>query len=265
MDSHGSTSLTTSGSALPTAGGSTLLTTSGHWVLAAGIIIAAVVFGWFFKTSRDTQDSVRVVGSASKRVVSDIVKWRLSIARTATEQGISEGYARLHDDVQNAIERLKSFGVTDEEITVQSISTYPIYNPTGVGALGDGTSSEHNINQSILVISPKVADIERLAVDPRTIIGEGVVLQNSNLEYFHSDLAAIKRELLKDAMIDARARAEVLAGAGEVRITKLLNSSVGVFQITEPFSTEVSDYGMYTTSTKQKDITVTVRAAFMVE
>jgi hypothetical protein len=197
-------------------------------VLAAGIIIAAAVFGWFFKTSRDTQDSVRVVGSASKRVVrlcspqvvSDIVKWRLSIARTATEQGISEGYARLLDDVQSTIERLKSFGVTDEEVTVQStgvgalgVSTYPIYNPTGVGALGDGTSSGHNINQSILVISPKVADIEKLAVDPKTIIGEGVVLQNSNLEYFHSDLAAIKRELLKDAMIDARAR----RGAGRSR------------------------------------------------
>ncbi len=229
-----------------------------YWVLAFGIIVAAAVFGWFFKSARETQDNVRVVGSASKRVTSDIVKWRLSIARTASEQGISEGYARLHDDVQGTIARLKSFGVVDEEITVQAISTWPIYD-------ANGQPSGHNISQSILVISPKVADIEKLAVDPKTIIGEGVILQNSNLEYFHSDLAVIKRDLLKDAMIDARARAEVLADAGGVTITKLLNSSVGVFQITEPFSTEVSDYGMYTTSTKQKDITVTVRAAFMVE
>ncbi len=227
-------------------------------VLAIGIIIAAVIFGWFFKSAREAQDSVRVVGSASKRVVSDTVKWRLSIARTATEQEISEGYRRIHDDVQSTIARLKAAGITDDEITVQAISTYPIYNPNGV-------STGHNINQSILVISPKVADIEKLAVDPKTVVGEGVVLQNSNLEYFHSDLAAIKRDLLKDAMVDARARADVLAEAGGVRITKLLNSSVGVFQITEPFSTEVSDYGMYTTGTKQKDITVTVRAAFMVE
>ncbi len=237
---------------------STALTTGGHWVLAAGIVIAAIVFGWFFKASRATEDNVRVVGSASKRVVSDIVKWRLSIARTASESGISEGYRRLHDDVQATITRLKSFGVADDEITVQAISTYPIYTQSG-------TTNGHNINQSILVISPKVTDIEKLAVDPQQSIAEGVVLQNSNLEYFHSDLAAIKRELLKDAMIDARARADVLAEAGGVHITKILNSSVGVFQITEPFSTEVSDYGMYTTSTKQKDITVTVRAAFKVE
>jgi len=230
----------------------------GNVILAIGIVVAAVVFGWFFKSSRETQDNVRVVGSASKRVVSDIVKWRLSISRTATEEGISEGYRRLHDDVQGTITRLKSAGVVDDEVTVQAISTWPIYNQSG-------QPSGHNISQSILVISPKVADIEKLAVDPKLIMGEGVVLQNSNLEYFHSDLAVIKRELLKDAMIDGRARAEVLAGAGGVRITKLLNSSVGVFQITEPFSTEVSDYGMYTTSTKQKDITVTVRAAFMVE
>lgn len=231
---------------------------AGHLMLAIGVVIAAIVFGWFFKTSRATEDNVRVVGSASKRVVSDIVKWRLSIARTATDAGISEGYRFLHDDVQSTIGRLRSSGVTDDEVTVQAISTYPIYNQSG-------TPSGHNISQSILVISAKVTDIEKLAVDPKNIIGEGVVLQNSNLEYFHSDLAAIKRDLLKDAMIDARARAEVLAGAGGVTITKLLNSSVGVFQITEPFSTEVSDYGMYTTSTKQKDITVTVRAAFKVE
>ncbi|MCI0665701.1 MAG: SIMPL domain-containing protein, partial [Acidobacteria bacterium] len=118
--------------------------------------------------------------------------------------------------------------------------------------------------QSILIISPRVAEIEKLAQDPKGIF-EGVVLENSNLEYFHSDLATIKRELLKDAMLDARARADVLASASSVRISRLLNSSVGVFQITEPFSTEVSDYGMYTTSTKQKDITVTVRASFMVQ
>lgn len=230
----------------------------GYWVLAIGVILAAAVFGWFFKSAREVQDNVRVVGSASKRVTSDIIKWRLSISRTAAEQGISEGYSRLHDDVQATIARLKSNGVADDEITVQAISTWPIYN-------SEGQPSGHNISQSILIISPKVADIEKLAVDPKGIIGDGVILQNSNLEYFHSDLAEIKRDLLKDAMVDARARAEVLAGAGGVTIIKLLNSSVGVFQITEPYSTEVSDYGMYTTSTKQKDITVTVRASFMVE
>ena len=37
----------------------------------------------------------------------------------------------------------------------------------------------------------------------------------------------------------------------------------GVFQITEPYSTEVSDYGVHNTSTRVKEITVTVHATFL--
>jgi hypothetical protein len=38
-----------------------------------------------------------------------------------------------------------------------------------------------------------------------------------------------------------------------------------VFQITEPFSTEVSDFGVHNTATKRKEITVTVHATFEME
>jgi hypothetical protein len=35
-----------------------------------------------------------------------------------------------------------------------------------------------------------------------------------------------------------------------------------VFQITEPYSTEVSGFGVHNTATRQKEITVTVHASF---
>jgi len=41
------------------------------------------------------------------------------------------------------------------------------------------------------------------------------------------------------------------------------NSAVGVFQITEPYSMEVSDYGVHNISTWAKDITVTENASFV--
>jgi hypothetical protein len=43
---------------------------------------------------------------------------------------------------------------------------------------------------------------------------------------------------------------------------KLREARAGVFQITEPYSTEVSDYGIYNTGTKQKSISVTLTAYF---
>ncbi len=39
-------------------------------------------------------------------------------------------------------------------------------------------------------------------------------------------------------------------------------ANVGVFQITEPYSTEISDYGVFDTNTKEKDITVTMNVTF---
>jgi hypothetical protein len=36
----------------------------------------------------------------------------------------------------------------------------------------------------------------------------------------------------------------------------------GVFQITSRFSTDVSDYGIYDTSSKEKDITAVVSVSF---
>jgi len=176
----------------------------------------------------------------------------------ATEQGISDAYQRIHDDVQRTIGRLKTRGIKDENITIQAITTNQLYG-------SEGRKSGYDVQQAILIISRNVGDLEQMAADPKSILDQGTILGVSDLEYFLSDLPKTKKELLAEAMKDARSRAEEIAGASGVRISKLLTSSVGVFQITEPFSTEVSDYGIYNTSTKQKDITVTVRASFAVE
>jgi CheY-like chemotaxis protein len=67
------------------------------------------------------------------------------------------------------------------------------------------------------------------------------------------------------AAADARRRAEEIAGGSEMTIDKIVSARAGVFQITAPFSTEVSDYGVHDTSTRKKEITVTVHATFSVE
>jgi hypothetical protein len=118
------------------------------------------------------------------------------------------------------------------------------------------------LQQSLFVITAKIEAIEDLALNPSVLTERGAVLQNSSLEYFYSKLADIKTELLAEAAKDAQRRAGEIAKNSGVSLGKVASLRAGVFQITEPFSTEVSDYGMYNTQTKQKDITVTVRATF---
>ena len=72
----------------------------------------------------------------------------------------------------------------------------------------------------------------------------------------------LKKELIGAATKDALARAKEVTSSAKTRLGKLKTARSGVFQITEPYSTDVSDYGFYNTSTKAKSISVTVTAEF---
>lgn len=106
-------------------------------------------------------------------------------------------------------------------------------------------------------------ELEAIALDPGSLLESGVVLQHARLEYFFSGIDELKHSLLGQATEDARRRAEEIAGGSGLAIDRIVAARAGVFQITEPFSTEVSDYGVHNTSTRTKEITVTVHATFL--
>lgn len=231
------------------------MTNKASLILALALLGAAAIAGKFHYESRQMDETIRVVGAATQSITSDIIKWRVSLARSVAENELSSGYALIRQDVETVTTRLRESGIEEGGISIQSVNTYPMFDR-------NGQRSGYNVNQQILIISHNVEQIEALAFDPGRILSGGIRLENSYVEYFSSDLANIKRNLLRAAVEDARRRAEEIAVGGGVTITTLASASVGVFQITEPFSTEISDYGMHSTSTRQKDIAVTVRATY---
>lgn len=222
-------------------------------VLAAGLVIAATVFGAFFFQARDTGNTVQTVGAATERFTADIAKWRLTLTRQAGVFDQQAGYAGLSQDVASLRRQLAEFGISDANLSVQPPNSYPTYY--------DGTITGYQVQQSLFVISPDVESLERMALDPVSLETGGASLQQSTLEYFYGDLDTLKRDLLARATEDARSRAREIAG-GEVR--HMVSARAGVFQITEPYSTEVASYGMHSTSTRNQEITVTVHATFSV-
>jgi uncharacterized protein len=75
-------------------------------------------------------------------------------------------------------------------------------------------------------------------------------------------LADIRPGLLAQAVRDAQNRGKVLVEASGAKLGKLRDVQVGVFQVTSPNSTQVSDYGIYDTSTLKKDVTAVVNVTF---
>lgn len=227
-------------------------------VLSAGVLLGAVAFGAFFHSARQPERTIAVVGAATRSFTADIVKWRLSISRQVGEDGLQRGFEQIHDDVASLRAALLAAGIPDSAITLQPPSAQPQYSP-------QGGRSGYSIVQPLYIVSTDIAQVEGIALDPGRFLTGGLALEYSQLEYFYSGIAELKHALLADATRDAKARAEEIAGSAGGRVGNVVTARAGVFQITEPYSTEVSSYGVHNTSTRAKEITVTVHGEFRLE
>lgn len=227
-------------------------------ILGVAFVLGATFFGEFFVRARTDDNVIRVVGWASQQFESDIVKWRITIGRTTAVNEARAGYASLRRDRNLLVAFLTSNGIQSSEISIQPVNRNTIYDE-------QGRPSGYSFTQTFDVVSPRIDTVERLALNPDVLYEQGVAVQSSNLEYYLSRLTELKRELLAEATRDARARAEEIARSTGARVGRLGGARAGVFQITEPYSTEVSDYGIYSTTTRKKNVTITVSATFGID
>lgn len=225
-------------------------------ILSIGLVAAAAIFGIFFLKARVPEHKIQVVGSARKQFDTDIVKWRLTVSRNAGLTNIAESYTLLSEDIGRLTAELAAIGIESGGIEIQPISTNPVYNPQ------TGAVTGYTANQSLVIISQKIQEVESLALNPGGLVSKGIILQFSALEYFSTKVDELKRELLSAASEDARMRAEEIAKSTGSRVGTITEARAGVFQITEPYSTEVSDFGIYNTTSRRKEIKVTVHATF---
>jgi hypothetical protein len=226
--------------------------------LALGFVLAALVFGLFFYNARSTRDTVQVTGAATQHFEADVAKWRLSLAHPAPLDGLAAGYETMSGSVGQLRAQLRALGVADSAITVQPPMANPRYDQSG-------QVTGYEVQQSLYVVSSGVDALEGLALNPGRLQLGAAVLQGSHIEYYYDDLATLKHSLLAAATADARRRAEEIVERSGTGIGKMVAARAGVFQITEPYSTEVADFGMHNTATRRQQITVTVHATFTLD
>lgn len=225
-------------------------------ILALGFIISAFILGSYFVSARSEQ-SIRVVGQGVKSVTSDLIKWNMSINRTTNVAYKSEGPSWIQEDLIKVKKYLASNGIEEKDILIEPVSSYANYGNNGV--------TGYSFSQRIEVRSNDIEKIEKMALDSKALAKQDIYLQYSDLEYFVSNLADIKAEMLALATADAKARALEIAKSSGNKVCSLLSARSGVFQIRKPLSTDVSDYGIYNTSSKEKEIAVTVTATFKIK
>ncbi len=225
-------------------------------ILAVGFIISSLILGCFFISAKSEQ-SIRVVGQGTKNVNSDVAKWNINFSRTTGIVNKNDGPSLLQKDLAKIKKYLLSNGITEQDILIEPVSSYATYGNNGING--------YSFSQRVEARSDNVELIEKIALDTDAMAKQDIYLENSNIEYFISNLADIKAEMLALATVDAKSRATEIAKSSGNKVCRLLSARSGVFQIRKPLSTDVADYGIYNTSSKEKEIVVTVTATFKIK
>lgn len=207
----------------------------------------------FIKMERDHELTVK--GYAEKQVKSDRGAFTVQVDTKDAE--LKNAYIRLNNHVEKVLFMIKSFGFDDTEVKAGNTVTTSVYRKNEKGIITDDFLY-YSLTQSIRISSSKVELIEKNYRNLNRLIAQGIELQVSQPEYFIADLSKCKLELIAAATENGRARAEAIAGNSGGKIDKLLSARQGVFQITAPESTEVTDCGIYNTESFVKAAKIVV-------
>jgi hypothetical protein len=231
---------------------------AGFALLGLAIGLGAVVLAGGIR-DRNRNDTITVTSSAKARIVSDYIVWDASVASQADTP---QAALRL---LNAWAEQVRSFltaqGAQPGEVTQNPVSTETV-NATNNQGGDTGRVIAYKLTRSFEVRSSRVSAIAALVEASQKLLAQGVPLQVQPPQYVYTKLPDLRPKLLADATKDALNRAEVLVEATGAPLGGLRGVDVGVFQVTAPNSTDVSDYGVYDTSTLRKDVTAVVNVTF---
>lgn len=225
-------------------------------IITFGLLIASIIF--VSKISKD--ENITVTGSAFKIVKSDNAKLGFSIRTRKINQ--KEAYTHLKNQTPQVIEYLKSKGIN--EIDIKSMNGYNVYKQNDRGYSTNEIIAFEG-SQHIEIKSNDVLKIKEISTDIQNLINKGINVEVYSPEYFYSDLASIKVDLLKEAGLDAKQRASSMLSATGAKVGKVKSMRMGVFQITPVDSTMVSDMGINDTTSIDKKVTAVANVIFKVK
>ena len=248
-----------------------------RFVGIVAVAIAIVWSTWIMSSTyhsikvKPEQRTIRVTGSAKKRIVSDLIEWTATLEARAPDR--TAAYKQLRAETERTIAFLKEQGIPADEIQPQSSTfeedievTQELKVLPGVKEPVPVEKKTHKgfiTRQEIFIRSKDVQRIEKAAREVTTLLEEGISIQSSPPEYFYTRLGELKVEQLAAAGKDARARADnILKNAGGAGISRLVDADMGIININPANSTETSEEGNNDRTSLEKDIITIVHATF---
>ncbi len=250
-------------------------------VLALGLIVFSLCVVWstfiaaktWQEVRKPERKNLRVTGSASKRISSDLIEWTATIKSENPER--IAAYRDLREAREKVVAFLHSQGVKPEEIKPQSAEINERYETTDETEVMPGTNvpirrqkrefKAFEASEAITVTSTDVEKVEQASREITSLLEQGVDVVSRSPRYHYTKLGELKVEMLAAAASDARSRAEnILRSAGNTTPGRLVSADMGVININPANSTATSSEGNNDKTSFEKDIITVVRAEFEV-
>ena len=233
-------------------------------VIAASLIMALAVGGGLVKVGAGfaarTDNGITVTGSAKTTATADNVVWTLNVALSS--QLVADAVRKVGADVDAVSAYLTKGGIPADALTLGAVSSYA--NEEWQNGNNTGRILSYRASRDISVRTSDVQLVYKLSQGIGSLLQNGVNVNNYGPQYYISTLSDLRPQLLEDAMKDAKTRAVAITKAVGGSVGAVQSVKSGVFQVTTPDSTMVSDGGAYDTSTIEKTVTSTVSVTFAV-
>lgn len=231
-------------------------------ILVIGAIASSVILINGVVEVKSSQTNIIVTGSAKQKITSDMIVWTGSFSTQSNQ--MQDAYEKLETSRDKVSEYLVKQGIAKEDIVFSSINTNINYVMNDYGVYTNIVDS-YNLSQTITISSTeidKITDISRKATE---LLSEDVAFHSDPPQYFYTKLADLKVNMLAEATMDAKKRAQMIAENAGNKLGDLTYADMGVMQITPLYSNEISDYGINDTSSLEKEITAVVHCQFEIE
>jgi hypothetical protein len=233
-------------------------------VIAASLIMALAVGGGLVKVGAGfaarNDNGITVTGSAKTSATADNAVWTLNVALSS--QLVADAVKKVGADVDAVSAYLTKGGIPADALTLGAVSSYA--NEEYQNGNNTGRIISYRASRDITVRTNDVQLVYKLSQGIGSLLQNGVNVNNYGPQYYISTLSDLRPQLLEEAMKDAKTRAVAITKAVGGSVGAVQSVKSGVFQVTTPDSTMVSDGGAYDTSTIEKTVTSTVSVTFAV-
>jgi uncharacterized protein len=230
----------------------------GLAAVAVAVAVTGVSVAHAVRDVKRSRDTITVTGSAREPIASNVVQWSLAVSADAARP--QDAVRQLRSRAAAVRAFLRRGGLPAEAVSEPPVVTRAILLRAGPKRRIPG----FRVVQRFRISSSDIDGVEAVAARTSDLLAQGIPVSTASLSYLATRLADAKVRALKLAVADAHRRAEtIVAGIGG-KLGSVKSAELGVYQVVARNSTNVSDYGINDTASRDKEVYSVVSVTFRV-